>query len=248
MQVIVNSLLTSYQDTGKGKTLLVLHGWGDSAAGLRPFIMALSKIGRVVAVDLPGFGGTQAPWADWSLNDYADFLQAFIAKTGLKVDVIIGHSNGGAIAIRAIARGVETKRLVLVASAGIRSEYKGRKKALRLAAKTGKIVMTPLPASIQKKLRRLLYTTIGSDLLVAEHLQGTFKLVVEDDVQADATKVYVPTLLIYGDKDVSAPLRYGKKLQAAIKGSKLIVIPGGEHMLPTDNTSQVVGDIKDFLK
>lgn len=246
MQVVVDGLLTNYTRQGSGKKVLLLHGWGDSAKGLDALTKELAKKFEVIALDLPGFGGTQTPDQSWGLDDYADFVQTFLAKVNYSVDILAGHSNGGAIAIRALKRGLKAQSLVLIASAGIRGEYKGRMKTIRMIAKTGKVVAQLLPKPVQKKLRRKMYTTVGSDMLVAEHLQETFKRVVEDDVRADAAVIKLPTLLLYGDGDISTPLRYGQILQQAIAGSELIVIPSGSHWLPTENTNQIAKYIKDF--
>ncbi|RTK94314.1 alpha/beta hydrolase [Candidatus Saccharibacteria bacterium] len=247
MQLIVDDLLTSYTKMGKGRILLLLHGWGDSSKGLHALQLELSKHYQVIAVDLPGFGSAQAPPEPWGLSEYADFIKAFTMKIGIEPEIILGHSNGGAIAVRALARGLAGKRLVLVASAGIRGEYKGRMKALRLVTKAGKALTSPLPGAVKKRLRRKVYTSIGSDMLVAEHLQETFKRVVNDDIRADAAQLHIPTLLIYGDEDVSTPLEFGKKLHRAITDSKLVVVPGGEHTLPTDQPELVTKYVREFL-
>jgi pimeloyl-ACP methyl ester carboxylesterase len=250
MQAIVDSLLTHYEVHGKGKTVLLLHGWGDSAAGLHALQTALAKKYTVIALDLPGFGGTQPPGGAWGLDDYAYFVDHFLAKIDAKpLKAILGHSNGGAVAIRGMARGwLSADRLVLLASAGIRGEYQGRTKSLRVLTKVGKAMTAPLPKSVKQKLRSQVYKTVGSDMLVAEHLQETFKKVVEDDVRVDALHLTLPTLLIYGDKDESTPLRYGKMFNEAIKGSKLEVIPGASHFVHTDEPEKVVKMIESFLK
>ncbi len=248
MQVVVDSLLTNYHLSGKGKTILLLHGWGDSIKGLDALINTLDSEYKVVAIDLPGFGGTQPPLETWGINEYSIFVHHFIEKLKLDVYAVVGHSNGGAIAIRGLASGIKSNRLVLIASAGIRNTYKGRVKALRYITKAGKLATTPLPSRIKNKLRQKVYTSIGSDMLVAEHLQETFKRVVEDDVRSDAEKIKIPTLLIYGENDQSTPLSYARIFKDKISGSKLEIIPNAGHMLPTENTTQLSQLITGFLK
>lgn len=250
MQVIVDSLLTRYDVHGKGKVVLLLHGWGDSAAGLKQLQLALAKKHKVIALDLPGFGGTQAPDGAWGLDDYAYFVDHFLAKIEAKqLKAIVGHSNGGAVAVRGMARGwFSADALILMASAGIRGEYKGRVKALRMVTKAGKALTAPLPKLVKQKLRRKVYTTVGSDMLVAEHLQETFKKVVTDDVRNDASHLTLPTLLIYGDKDESTPLAYAKIFNEAIKGSKLEVLQGAGHFVHSDEPKKVAALIEGFLK
>lgn len=84
-------------------------------------------------------------------------------------------------------------------------------------------------------------------MLVAEHLQETFKKVVTDDVREDAQKIKLPTLLIYGDQDTSTPVRLGQLLADSIKGSKLVILPGIGHMLPTEATEEVSKQIQEFI-
>lgn len=250
MQVIVDSLLTHYEVHGKGKLVLLLHGWGDSVAGLKKLQSDLAKKHKVIAVDLPGFGGSQAPESVWGLDDYAYFVAHFLDKIDAKkMAAIIGHSNGGAIAVRGMARGwLSADKLVLLASAGIRGEYKGRVKALRILTKAGKALTAPLPKSVKQRLRKKVYTTVGSDMLVAEHLQETFKKVVTDDVRTDAARLTLPTLLVYGDQDDSTPLAYAKMFNEAIAGSRLEVLPGAGHQLPAEESEKVTKLIEGFLK
>ena len=85
-------------------------------------------------------------------------------------------------------------------------------------------------------------------MLVAEHLQDTFKKVVSDDVQADAGKLVLPTLLIYGDEDKAAPLAYGQKFHELIKGSQLEVVDGAGHFVHHDQPALVLRYIEEFLK
>jgi pimeloyl-ACP methyl ester carboxylesterase len=250
MQVIVDGLLSSYEMSGKGPVVVVLHGWGDQARGLHSLTEALANNYNVVIPDLPGFGGTGAPPTTWGLDDYAGFVGGFLNKLAVKkVYAFVGHSNGGAIAIRGLAQGsLHAERLVLLASAGIRAEYKGRVKAVRYVTKLGKALSTPLPAATKTKLRQKVYKTVGSDMLVAEHLQETFKRVVTDDVQADAAQLQLPTLLIYGEKDTQAPLYYGEKFHELIADSTLEVLPGVGHFPHLERPIEVTKAIQEFLQ
>lgn len=242
--------MTYYERAGKGKTVLVLHGWGDSMQSFRGLSATLREAFEVVALDLPGFGKTDAPVEAWDLTDYANFIAAFIAKIGVKkVYTIIGHSNGDAIAIRGLgAKSLASDKLVLLASSGIRGEYKGRAKALRLLAKTGKLLTKPLPKSAKKRLRKSVYESIGSDMLVVEHMQATFKKVITDDVQANAPSVKAKTLLIYGDKDTATPVRYGERLRDLIPGSSLTVLNDCGHFILHEQPEKATTAIVEFLQ
>lgn len=249
MQVVVDSLLTQYARRGSGKTVLILHGWADSSKGLAALTNDLAQKYDVIAVDLPGFGATQLPPQAWGLSEYAAFVAHFLKKLGVtKLYAVVGHSNGGAMAMHGLATGVlHAQKVVLLGSAGIRGEYKGRNKALRMVAKTGKALTTPLPARVKNKLRRKVYKTIGSDMLVVESLQETFKKVVGQDVRADAAHITIPALLIYGQNDEQTPPRYGEIFAQAMANSQLHVIPGAGHFVHLDQPQQTTALIEEFL-
>ena len=246
MQVVVQDIVTQYKRHGKGKVILLLHGWGDTGASWDSTAQSLAAQYDVVVPDLPGFGGTGQPKEAWSLSEYAVFVRDFLHKLGLSPYAIIGHSNGGAIAVRGIGQGhFNAEKLVLLASAGVRSPRASY--GLNVIAKVGKIVASPLPRRVRSRLRTKLYAKAGSDLLVAEHMQETFKRIVRDDVRADAAYISTPTLLVYGDRDEQTPLSIAQQLEQAIEGSRLQVIPHAGHFLYVDAPKETLQLVQDFL-
>lgn len=129
MNVVVSGLMTSYQKTGKGKVVVFLPGWGDSSASFNGLAGLLRDKYQIYVLDLPGFGGTQAPPRAWGLEEYADFLEAWLKKLELKPFALAGHSYGGAVAITAAGRKKIAEKLILLASAGIRGRQPVRKKS-----------------------------------------------------------------------------------------------------------------------
>lgn len=251
MQIVVNGLMTHYQRQGSGKTVLLLHGWGDRLETFSALAAVLAKYYDVIALDLPGFGQTQAPLTAWNLEDYAEFTNAFVSKLETaKLYGVIGHSNGGAVAIKAVADGqLKPVKLVLLAAAGVRGGRKLQRAGFRLVAKTGKAATFWLPKTSKQKLQKKFYGTIGSDMLVAPHMQATFKQTVKQDIQADAAKLVVPTLLIYGDQDKATPLSsVGQPLHKHIKGSRLKVVAGADHFVHQSASEEVGGAVLEFLK
>lgn len=250
MRVVCDNLLTEYDVYGdeKNPVVLVLHGWADSALSWKQFAQKLSRDYRVIVPNLPGFGGTQPPKQSWGLTDFGLYLSAFTKKLNIQPHAIVGHSNGGAIAIRGVARGfLNAEKLVLLASAGIRTSDTGKKTILRVIAKTGKIVTVPFPTSVRVKMRQKLYGAIGSDLLVAGHMQDTFKRVIRDDVQDDARLLRLPVLLIYGEKDASTPIIFGEQYKELIKDATLEVFPEVGHFVHLDVPDKVHEVVTEFL-
>jgi pimeloyl-ACP methyl ester carboxylesterase len=250
MQVIVDDLVINYEARGQGKVVLLLHGWGDSWQTFNQLINKLSENYYVVALDLPGFGGSQIPKDIWSLDNYASLVQHFLAKLKLNNDpyAVIGHSNGGALAIRAISlKHLEPSKLVLLAASGVRNTNNKRRAVTRLVAKTGKVTTFFLSRETKQKLRRKLYGTIGSDMLFAPHLQETFKVTVRQDVQVDAAKIDIPVLLIFADNDPAIPLSDAKRYHELMINSKLEVINSKDHFVHHDQSVKVEQLIVEFL-
>jgi pimeloyl-ACP methyl ester carboxylesterase len=251
MNIVVDDYVVNYEYRGKGKIVLLLHGWGDTLSTFHSISSILSTSYTLISVDLIGFGGSDAPKGALNLHDYAEFVKKFIRKlTGSdELYAIVGHSNGGAIAIKIVSEDMlRCDKLVLLASSGIRSTYKPRKKALRLAAKTAKIPIMLLPKNIQKKLKKKAYSLMGSDLFVAEHLQDTFKKVVSEDLLEQAKHIAIPTLLLYGSEDTATPPAYGEMYRQNIRGSQLEIIEAAGHFLHHTHDTEVARKIGLFLQ
>lgn len=251
MQTVVNKLLTNYTQVGDGShSILFLHGWADNSltfSQLAKEVVAKNQNYAAILLDLPGFGGTQAPATAWDLPDYAEFVAQFLVKVKLKPVIIVGHSNGGAIAINGIANGVlETDKLILIASAGIRNTSL-KKHALRALAKPAKLALRAAPKTTQKRIKQKLYNAIGSDYLIAEHMQDTFKNIVAYDVRLEAAKITVSACLIYGESDTATPPAYGRLLAANMPKATLEVIPLSGHFVHHEQVYKVARICNDFI-
>ncbi len=249
MQLVVDNLLTNYSTLGSGPVLLLLHGWGDD---LRTFTALQDKLVtsyKVIAVDLPGFGQTQMPSVAWNLDNYADFTKKFLSKVGAdKPYAIIGHSNGGALAIRGLASGtLEADKLILLAASGVRNGQSVKRLVFKVIAKVGKVATFWLPMSAKQKLRKRLYGVAGSDMLVAPHLQETFKTTVRQDIQEDAKKLKQPVLLIYAEKDAAVPPADGKKLAQLIPNARFVEVGGADHFVHHSVPQEVLKLVQEFL-
>lgn len=250
MQIVVDKLLTCYELSGKGKLVLLLHGWGDDHRTFDDLRRELNGDYQVLTPDLPGFGGTQKPDGAWDLDGYARFVKALLGKLELgQPYAVVAHSNGGALAIRALSLGtLKASKLVLLAASGVRTNSAAKRFFFKVVAKLGNAATFWLPESRRRALRKSLYGAAGSDMLAVPGMEDTFKKTVRQDVQADAVAVKVPTLLVYAADDKAVPVADGRQYRSLIKGSRLDIIEGAEHFVHHDQPQQVAKLIKGFLK
>jgi len=91
----------NYVDYGNRskKAVVLLHGWGQNIAMMKPVGDALVQDFRVVIIDFPGFGESSEPEEAWELKDYCDMLDAFLKAQDIKHPMFIGHSFGGRVAM-----------------------------------------------------------------------------------------------------------------------------------------------------
>jgi pimeloyl-ACP methyl ester carboxylesterase len=249
MKIIIQNIVTEYEDVGDGPIILLLHGWKSSLHsfdGIKPFL--LGKF-RLISLDMPGFGKTGMPDIPWSIIDYVNFIKDFIAKLNIGDHVVVGHSFGG----RVILKGEATKQLnpekiILIASAGVAKRRNFRNIIFKAIAKVGNIV-TLLPPFLffRKELKMALYRKSGSDYLNAGVLRETFLKTIEEDLSSSAKGIYLPTLIIWGASDKTTPLSEGKLLSGLIQGSTLKVLDDAGHFVHEEKPEQVAGLIEKFL-
>ncbi len=91
----------NYFQQGQGDTtLLFLHGWCIDGTYWKNQLESFSKAYNVFAIDLPGFGKSKAERTNWTIEEYAHDVTAFIDTMKLKNVVIIGHSMAGEIMLQ----------------------------------------------------------------------------------------------------------------------------------------------------
>lgn len=248
MQVVVDNLLINYEQIGHGKKVLLIHGWGDDHHNLLNTFQNLGQGYQLVALDLPGFGQSQIPGLEFNTLSFAKIVDGFIKKINFDPEIIIAHSFGGAIAVSGLAKNIiSAKKLILIASAGIR-EYKTKQKTfIKLISKTSKLILTPLPKRMKRKLTQKAYARIGSDLYLKEDLMPIFKTILKEDISSLAKTLTLPVLLIYGQNDQDTPVIFGMKLHELISNSTLEIIGNAGHFVFIDQKEKVLKLVKDFI-
>jgi len=249
MQCIVDDKIVGYDSLGKGKIVLLLHGWGANRKSLASIATRLSDSCKVVNVDVPGFGESEKPAVAWGVTEYAEWVTRFLDKIGAKdIYACIGHSNGGAIAIKLASSGFPIHKLILLGASGIRKRNSGRKLFYKAVSKTGKLATIALPKKFRTSIRDKWYKQIGSELYHSPGMEATYKKVINEDLLLEATMIDCTTLLIYGSLDDATPELFGRMYHEAIAGSELDIIEGAGHYSFIDKPKIVQDRILGFLK
>jgi pimeloyl-ACP methyl ester carboxylesterase len=250
-QLIVNNLIVSFSEkkgSGDGReTLLFLHGWRSNKEVWSHVINRLDGVGfDIFAINLPGFGASQAPTDVFDVSNYAEIVASFIKKLGLSNVVIIGHSFGGRIAIKLASTHPQLiNKIVLVDSAGFVTAQI-TKKIVSLGAKIIKPFFKP---EFMQPLRKKIYRTIGAeDYVATPNLQKTFVQITSEDLSADMGKIICPTLIIFGQNDKDTSVGFGKKMNSLIPNSKLLIISNAGHFSFLDDTEEFVKILTEFIK
>ncbi|MEO9365671.1 MULTISPECIES: alpha/beta fold hydrolase [Candidatus Nitrosocaldus] len=116
---LVNEYRIRYIEEGSGPTLILVHGLGGSANSWVNNISNLAKDNHVYALDMLGFGRSDKPRINYTIDLFVDMLRGFMDTLGVDKASIVGSSLGGQIAAEyALKHQERVDRLILVAPAG----------------------------------------------------------------------------------------------------------------------------------
>ena len=211
----------------KERSVVFLHGWGSQALHLKSI---LEIVPNFVALDLPGFGGSDLPPVPWGVAEYAWFLENFLAKLEIRKPILVGHSVGGSIIIKYLSGVGTAKKAILISSSGIRK--KGLKIFLyKIVTKIFKFIFSLPGLNIFKdRIRKRFYSAIDSkDYIEAGKMVESYKKIIRDDLTGVLPDIAAPVVLIWGEKDSITPLWQGELMQKKIVRSKLFVIADAGH-------------------
>jgi len=252
MIINVEGLNINYIDEGKGTAVLLLHGWGANIQTMMPIFNILKDKCRVIAIDLPGFGGSDIPKESWDSYNYADFIKRFIDIINIKDLIIFGHSHGGRVSIILSTKYDNlVKKLILIDSAGIIPKRKINYyfKVYSFKFLKNMYIRFVKGNSKEEKLEGF-YKRFGSEDYKSSQggMRQAMVKVINDNLEDLLTKIESPTLLIWGEKDEDTPLYMGKLMEKEIKDSGLIILKDAGHYSYIDCYEQFKAIIMVFLK
>ncbi len=235
----IHNTKVNYIQYGKGRDIVLLHGWGQNIEMMKFLGDPLSKNYRVTILDLPGFGESVEPDTVWTVYDYADMLYELVEKLSIKNPILIGHSFGGRIAI-CYASKYDVKKVILFGAPCVRNKKISIKEKLLKSAKK-----LPLMDTLGEKMKNYIGSTDYKN--ASPKMREILVHTVNEDLSDCAKKIDVPTLLIWGNRDEAAPLEDAKLLENLLPDGGLVVLDG-THYLYIERLPQVLNIIYNFLE
>lgn len=222
-----------------GPAVVLVHGLGLSADVWDYHVERIGRAGhRVLAPDLPGFGGSPGPRSGLDVEAAAHWLARFAHDHAVRRAAWIGHSVSAQYVLRLAAiRPDLTAGLVLAAPTGQRGSLRWLTQLLGLARTASR----EPPRLVARVLRHYATTpprrTIGSWLGARRH-----------DVLADAGRVRCPVSVVAGGRDPVVPIAFAARLSAAAAKGELIVIPESAHGVALDPPEPFCAVLLSFLR
>lgn len=224
----INDIELNYQKKGqKGKSVLLLHGWGQNLEMMSFIAEYLKKHFVVYNFDLPGFGSSSEPAVPWDTDDYADLIYEFCQKKKINDPIIIAHSFGCRVALR-FAHKHPVHKMVLTGAAGIRDKRGLGYYVRTYSYKLGKKILSIGPLN---KYRKILEKNAGSEDYrnTSGVMRQTFVKVVNEDVTGILKDIDVETLLVFGENDTATPVYKGKIMENEMPDATLVIFENDDH-------------------
>ncbi len=269
--VTIHGRTVTFTEAGSGPVLLLIHGMAGNSDHWEPVREMLGREHTVIAVDLPGHGGSEPGGGDYSLGSLASGLRDLLLALGHERATLVGHSLGGGIAMQFTYQFPEmVERLVLVSSGGLGSEVSF---VLRAASLPGADLFIGATAGVGGAAGSVVGRGLGLLGLrpnpdLAEVARGyaslsdserraaflaTVRAVVGTEGQRVAAedRLYlaggVPLLIVWGEEDSIIPVSHGREAHAALANSSLVVFEDVGHLPQVEAPGRFVIALQRFL-
>lgn len=246
-----------YFDLGSGPVVVLVHGLGSRKEDWTPVLEPLSQKYRLLVPDQIGFGKSDKPLLDYSIQTYVDFLNEFLRQLKVEKATLVGESLGGwiaalyAVELSGGAHLVPMEKMVLVDAAGLKQDV----------PPPSNLNPSTL-AAMRALMEEVFYDTswLSEDALrkiftdkLAVHDGYTVKsilsnpAVLAERLDDRLTSIKTPTLVTWGKQDKLVPLSSGERYAAGIAGAKLVTFDKCGHVPAIEKTEEFVAAVTAFL-
>ena len=246
-----------YLESGSSKkTLVLVHGLGASADRWARVNPLFAKTFRVVAPDLIGFGHSDKPSLDYTLEFFSDFLGDFFTHTGISNPYLIGSSMGGQIAaVYAISNPKKIEKMVLVSPAGFMAKSTAALDAYVMAA------LYPNGDLAAKAFDMMDNSGIPVDRAVADDFVSRMKqpnakfafmstlLGLQNSklTRSGLETISAPTMLVWGTNDPVIPIQHADDFTSSIPNCRFLSMDGSGHTPYVHNPEAFVKHVLEFF-
>jgi pimeloyl-ACP methyl ester carboxylesterase len=249
--------IVHYEVYGRGKPVILLHGWLGSWGLWQETMAYLGAFHRTYALDFWGFGESGKKRETYAVQDFVSLVNQFMQQLGIARAPLVGHSMGGTVSLSvAIQHPERVSKVVVVGSPIVGSSLA---LPLKLAGyrpiafllfnmmgvfRTGVRIASPFicrdprfPAMMDRDLSR---TTVESFLLSIASLHHT-------DLRPSLNQITVPCLGMYGAKDIIVhPLQW-QPMQRGIQNVRIEQFPSAGHFMMLEEPADFSQRLKTFL-
>ncbi|HEX8990289.1 MAG TPA: alpha/beta hydrolase [Anaerolineales bacterium] len=226
--------------------IILIHGAGGHHLSWPPQVRRLPGE-RIFAVDLPGHGKSGGVGRH-TIEDYAAAILDFVAALKLSTVVLVGHSMGGAIALRAAIEAPD--QMMGLGLLGSAARLRVSSRLLHAAAdpaKAAEAVHTVIEYSFAPGTSPRLKELVEQRMLETRPSVLYGDLLACDAFEEDA-KISIPTLILFGELDRMVSPQAGKALQGQIAGARFETIPEAGHMVMLEQPELVAERMSAFVK
>jgi len=255
--VTVNGYKVRYLEDGSSdQNLVLLHGLGGYAERWRNVIPYLSKKYHVFAPDLIGYGKSEKPSVDYTMELFVKFTFDFIDSIGVSKTNLIGTSLGGQVVVECTStQNQRIQKIVLIAPAGVMKKSTPALDAYTMAA------LYPTRETIRTAYQMM----AGNNRQVSDDAINNFmenmsrpnaKMVFlstllglknAPDIIEKLRTIKIPTLIIWGKEDMLIPHEYAQHFISSINDCESAIIDGCGHAPHVEEPQKVSDLIIKFL-
>jgi len=253
-----------YRVWGTGRPILFVHSWAVNADLWQYQMVHFAERGFLcVAYDQRGHGRSSDPGRGYEYDTLSDDLAMVIERLDLYDAVLVGHSMGCGTIVRYLTRqGARRVSRIALISPTLPFILKTEDNPLGVdksaIEKLHESWKRDFPKWLEENARPFFVPETSLAMVrwgINMCLQTSLKALVdcnradlETDFRAELPGINVPTLIIHGDNDLSAPVDFtGKKTAALIPGSRLIVYENAPHGLMLTHVDRLNDDLGKFV-
>lgn len=257
-----NGVQLHYSDWGKGRPVILLHGWPLSSASWDYHAVRLVERGyRVIRYDRRGFGRSEQPWAGYDYDTLAADLQALFLHLGLNDAVLVGFSMASGEVARYLAHyGSATVSAAVIISGVTPMLAQSETNPQGIPAEGFASFEEALINDLGRTLYDYAHTQFDDPSLREDYLAmarqasaraitATGRAWYETDFHADLASISIPALILHGSADQNAPAELtGRKAHKLIANSRYVEYPDVGHYLPYEVKNCLLDDLLTFLQ